>query len=172
MPQLPFKDKGPCEVVWDYGGTPLNLSPFLGRVAMRTTDSISKVEEEGWGEAWVDAVFTGTVVEMDVPMARTTMNQLKTLLAGVESGAGDITIFKAKAGCDMYANAAQVVIKPMCDNVPSTDPAEWILLYKCYPYRDIDLGFDREGQRIHMVKFIVFINQESGYEGRLYQYGV
>jgi len=171
MPQLPFKDKGPCEVVWDYAGTPLNLSPFLGTVSLRTTDGISTVEEEGYGTTPVDAVFTGTNVELEIPMARSTLAQLKTLLAGVESGEHG-NIFKAKAGCDMYTNAKQVVIKPMCDNIPSTTESEWILLYKCYPYRDFDLQFDRDSQRIHMVKFLVFVNLDSGYEGRLYQYGV
>lgn len=171
MPQLPFKDKGPVEVVWDYAGTPLNLSPFLGTISMRTTDTISEVQEEGYGETPVDAVFTGTKVELDVPMARSTLLQLKTLLAGVTSGT-NITIFSAKAGCDMYANAKQLVIKPMCDNIPSVTASEWILIYKAYPYREFDLSFDRDGQRIHMVKFAIFVNLDSGYEGRLYQYGV
>jgi len=173
MPQLPFKDKGPCEVVWDYNGAgEMNLSPFLGTVSMRTTDSTSDVQEEGYGETPVDAIFTGTVVELDVPMARSTLDQLIALLAGVESGGENIAIFSVKSGCDMYSDAKAVVIKPMCDNVPSTTPSEWILIYKCFPYREFDLGFDRDGQRIHMVKFKVFVNQDSGYEGKLYSYGV
>jgi len=172
MPKLPFGDKGPVQVVWDYGGTPLVLNPVLGTVTLRATDSVSDVQEEGWGETPVDAVFTGTVVELEVPMTRSTLDQLTSLLEGVESGAGGIAIFKAKAGCDMYANAKQVVLKPLCDNQPDSDTSHWILLYKCFPYRTFELGFDREGQRVHMVVFKVFVNQDSGYEGKLFAYGV
>lgn len=172
MPQLPFKDKGPVEVVWDYDGTPLNLSPFLGTVSLRTTDTISEVQEEGYGETPIDAVFTGTRVELDVPMARSTLDQLTTLLAGVTSLAPNQILFSVKAGCDMYANALAIVIKPMCDGVPGIITTEWIKLYKCYPWREFDLQFDRDSQRIHMVKFLVFPSMESGHEGELYQYGV
>jgi len=173
MPKLPFGDKGPVQVVWDYGGTPLILNPVLGTVSLTTTDSVSDVQEEGWGETPVDAVFTGTVVELQVPMARSALQQLIDLLEGVESGAGPCTaIFKAKAGCAMYENAKQVVLKPLCDNEPDADTCTWILLYKCFPYRTFELGFDREGQRVHMVVFKVFVNQDSGYKGKLYQYGV
>lgn len=173
MPQLPFKDKGPVQITWDYGGSNLVINPVLGTVSFRTTDGVSDVQEEGYGDAPVDAVFTGTVVELDVPMTRSDMDTLIALLEGVESGAQpDFAIFSNKAGCDMYENAKQIVIKPLCDNAPDSDSGTWILIYKCHPYRDFDLGFDREGQRIHMVKFKVFVNQDSGYEGKLYQVGV
>jgi len=174
MPQLPFKDKGPAQVIWDYDGTPLVLNPTLGTSALRLTDSVSDVQEEEWGETPIDAVFMGTVCELDIPMARSTMLQLETLLAnaGVVNFAADETKFKVKAGCAMYANAEDIVMKPLCDNVPSVTSSEWILIYKCHPYREFDLGFDRDGQRMHMVKFKVFPNMASGYEGELYQVGM
>jgi len=172
MPKLPFGDKGPVQVVWDYEGTPLVLNPTFGTVNFRTTDSISDVQEEEWGETPVDAVFTGTVVELEVPMARSTLQQLITLLEGVDSGAGGVAAFKAKSGCDMYENAKQIVLKPLCDNQPVADSKKWIRLYKCFPYRTFELGFDREGQRVHLVVFKVFVNQDSGYEGKLYDYVV
>ncbi len=65
----------------------------------------------------------------------------------------------------MYANAKQIVIAPSCDNEPDPDPNTWILLYKCHPWRDFELTFDRTGQRVHMVKFKIFPNQDSGYNG-------
>ena len=174
MPQLPFKDKGPAQVIWDYDGTPLVLNPTLGTSALRLTDSVSDVQEEEWGETPIDAVFMGTVCELDIPMARSTMLQLETLLAnaGVVNFAADETKFKVKAGCAMYPNAEDIVMKPLCDNVPSVTSSEWILIYKCHPYREFDLGFDRDGRRMHMVKFKVFPNMASGYEGELYQVGM
>lgn len=174
MAQLPFKDKGPVQVTWDYDGTPLVLNPTLGTSVLRLTDSVSDVQEEEWGDTPVDAVFMGTVCELDIPMARSTMLRLETLLAnaGVVNFAADQTKFKVKAGCAMYENAEDIVLKPLCDNVASTDETEWIQIYKCHPYREFELGFDRDGQRMHMVKFKVFPNMASGYEGELYQVGM
>ncbi len=172
MPQLPFKDKGPVRLTWDYGDSNLIINPVLGTVSLTTTDSVSDIQEEGYGETPVDAVFTGTVVELNVPMTRSTLNQLTSLLPGVESGGTDIAIISVKSGCDMYSDAKQILIQPLCDNVPDPDSKTWILLYKCFPYRAFELAFDRESQRVLNVVFKVFPNQESGYEGRLYQIGV
>jgi len=172
MPQLPFKDKGPVQLTWDYGDSNLVINPVLGTVSLTTVDSVSDVQEERYGETPVDAVFTGTVVELAVPMTRSTLTQLISLLEGVESGGADVAIFKVKSGCDMYSSSKQILIQPLCDNVPDADLTHAILLYKCFPYRDFDLGFNREDQRVHMVRFKVFPNQESGYEGKYYQYGV
>lgn len=174
MPQLPFRDKGPVEVTWDYDGTPLVLNPTLGTSALRLTDSVSDVQEEEYGDTPVDAVFMGSVCELDIPMTRSTMLQLETLLAnaGVITGGAAITHFLVKAGCAMYPNAQDIVLKPLCDNTPSVTSSEWIQIHKCHPFREFDLGFDRDGQRMHMVKFKVFPNMTSGYEGRLYQVGM
>jgi len=172
MPQLPFKDKGPVRVTWDYGDSNLVIDPVLGTISFTTTDSVSDIQEEGYGETPVDASFTGTVVELSVPMTRSTLAQLIALLEGVESGGEDIAIFSVKSGCSMYDDAKQVLIQPLCDNVPDPDEKTWILLYKCFPYRAFDIGFDRETQRVLNVMFKVFPNQDSGYEGKLYQWGV
>jgi len=172
MPQLPFKDKGPVQLTWDYGDSNLVINPVLGTVSFTTVDSVSDIQEERYGETPVDAVFTGTVAELAVPMTRSTLDQLINLCEGIESGGASIAVFKVKSGCDMYSSAKQIVIKPLCDNVPDADSEHWILIYKCFPYRDFDLGFNREDQRVHMVRFKVFPCQESGYEGKLYQYGV
>ena len=174
MPQLPFKDKGPWEATWDYDGTPLVLNPMLGSQYLRLTDSTSDVFEVEWGDTPVDSVFMGTVCEIEIPMARNTMLQLETLLvnAGVVTGGGSITKFKAKAGCAMYPNAKVMVFKPLCDNVPSITDSEWIRVYKCHPFREFELGADRDTQRTHMVKFKVFPNMASGFAGELYQVGI
>lgn len=167
MPQLPFKDKGPVEVIWDPAGANLKLSPFLGTISLKMADQVSPIEEEAWGSTPVDAVFTGTLATLDVPMNRSTMKQLQDLLAGVESTGSGATVFKVKAGCSMRADAKPMQIKPLCDNVPSVDTAEWITIFLGYPYREFDLGFDRDSQRIHMVHFYVF----PDVHGQLYKVG-
>lgn len=171
MPKLPMGDVGPCVVIWDYNeaaaGTPICLGPYLGKVELRTVDSVSDVQEEGYGEAPVDAVAAGTVVELDIPMTRSDLAALEHTIVYEKMGArsGPILTIKNWAGCDMYANAKQVLIVPICNNVPNTDPHAWTLLYKCHPYRDYALGWDRAEQRTHMVKFKVFPNQDSGFCG-------
>lgn len=188
MPKLPMDDIGPCVVIWDYdqfaAGTPICLGPYLGSVSLRMTDSVSDVQEEGYGDAPVDAVFAGSVMELDVPMARSTLDELATTIGYDEMGAKTymdnsdppaavaddkvLTLYNM-AGCDMYTSAKAILIAPVCNNVPDVLPETWILLYKCHPWRDFELTFDRSGQRIHMVKFKVFPNQDSSYCG---EYGL
>ena len=186
MPKLPIGDIGPCVIVWDYNqfqggpGTPFCIGPYLGTIAMRMTDSISDVQEEGYGDAPVDGVFAGTVVELDVPMARNSLSQLVNMIGYAEMGsqvyhddstppvevADDYVLtLKNMAGCAMYANAKPILIAPVCNNVPDDDPHTWTLLYKCHPFREFELGWSRGDQRIHMVKFKVFPNQDSGFCG-------
>jgi len=175
MPKLPIGDIGPCVVIWNYSdavaANRITIGPYLGTVSLRMTDSVSDVQEEGYGDAPVDAVFAGTVVELDIPMARSTLDQLEEIIGYRDmgsKGAGTtryVFTLKNMAGCDMYAYAKDIVIAPICNNVPSTDRASWIQLYKCHPYREFELTWDRSGQRVHMVKFKVFPNQDSGFCG-------
>ena len=191
MPRLPIGDLGPCVIIWDYdqfaAGTPFCIGPYLGKVELRMTDSVSDVHEEGYGDAPVDAVFAGAVVELDVPMARNSLSQLVNTIGygsmGDETYHDDSTppvpvpddhvlTLNNMAGCDMYELAKQILIAPVCNNVPDPDPHTWTLLFKCHPFRDFALGWDRADQRIHMVKFKVFPNQDSGYCGEYLQEGL
>ncbi|GAI46886.1 unnamed protein product, partial [marine sediment metagenome] len=112
MPKLAMGDKGPAEIVWDYAGTPITLSPVLGLISWTIEDHISNVEEENYGDAPVDAVFMGTLVGLSVPMTRSTLDQLEeTLVYDVlGSRAGQVLTINNVAGCDMYANAKEIVI--------------------------------------------------------------
>lgn len=191
MPRLPIGDIGPCVIIWDYdqfaAGTPFCIGPYLGTVELRMTDSISDVQEEGYGDAPVDAVFAGAVVELDVPMARNSLSQLVNTIGygsmGDETYHDDSTppvpvpdnnvlTLNNMAGCDMYELARQILIAPVCNNVPDPDPHTWTLIFKAHPYRDFALTWDRSGQRIHMVKFKVFPNQDSGFCGQYLQEGL
>ena len=113
--------------------------------------------------------WDGTPIELDVPMARNLLTQLEKTIAyedmGSLSASGKVLTLRNIAGVDMYANAKQIVIAPIRNNVPDPDPNSWYLLYKCHPYREFELTWDRAGQRVHMVKFKVFPNQDSGYCG-------
>lgn len=175
MPKLPIGDIGTVEIVYDYGHDSgqanHRLSPFLGAVKLRLTDAVADVQEEAYGDASVDAVFKGSVVELEVPMTRSTLEQLETVLPGV-SHTTDMLKFSNKCGSSMYDVAVPLLLKPIRDGVVSTNDAEWVLIYKCYAFRTIELPFDRGTQRVHLIKFKVFPNQDSGYEGEYFQEGI
>ncbi|GAH51573.1 unnamed protein product, partial [marine sediment metagenome] len=107
MPKLPIGDIGPCVVIWNYldvaesDGEALCIGPYLGTVSLRMTDSISDVQEEGYGDAPVDAVFAGSVVELDIPMARSLLTQLEKTIAyegmGSLSDSGKVLTLKNMA---------------------------------------------------------------------------
>lgn len=174
MPKLPFGDKGVARVIFDYGGpNEIRVNPTFGKTELRVSDKVSDVAEEELGaDTPVDAVFTGTVTEMDVPMTRSTIAQIVTIFPGVVALPGGGATFRVKAGCAMYENSVQVLLQPLCDNAPDVDPDHAILIYHAHPFRDFSLGFDSSSQRIHMVKFKVFPSQESARYGRTHQYGV
>jgi hypothetical protein len=65
----------------------------------------------------------------------------------------------------MYEDAKQLVIKPICDGVVSTDPSEWVHIYHAYPVPKWELTWDRSTQRIFPITFMVFVSQVSGWLG-------
>jgi hypothetical protein len=172
MPQLPILDISPCSVTWDYEGTELRLDPYLGTVSLKHDDSVAKVYEEAFGDAYVDAVLSGGVVTLDIPMTRSTLEQLEKVLPGATLNVGgDVLTIKNKCGSDMYVDAKAIAIKPIKDNVVSTTKSQWTIIYKCYPYKAFDLSWDRDKQRVFLVKFMVFPVMESPHVGELYQIG-
>lgn len=147
------------------------MAPFLGKVELSMKDSISKVYEEAYGDAYVDAVFSGSVMEMVIPMTRSTLNQLETVMPG-SSLSGSALLLKNKCGTDMYVNAKAVVIKLMKDGKVSIVKSEWLHIYHAHPYREFAIGYDRSGQRTFGVKFLVFPSLDSGNEGEFGTIGV
>lgn len=173
MSKWPFGDIGPVCVIYDYGGVDLRIDPYLGTVTLRMEDSVSDVQEEGQGDAIVDGVFAGSVVEFEIPMVRNTYAVLHAVLPGTEMAVGTHYLtFSNKSGCAMYDDAVAIVLRPMCDNVCDDDQSTWIRIFKAHPYRAWEMGFDRSGQRIIMVRFKVFPNQDTGYEGEYLEFGV
>lgn len=170
MPRLPIGDMGPCEIVWGYGESgALTLGPFLGGVTLRMDTTVHDVKEDRAGEAAVDGGFGGSVMELETPMTRSTLEQLnEVLLAGgvVASGDHEYIYLKNQIGCFMYDLAKALVIKPLCGDEVSDDPAEWIEIYKCYPVPALDLTYAPDTQRIFPIKWKVYVSQESGFEGK------
>jgi hypothetical protein len=170
--RLPFSDAGPCEIEWGFGESDaIVLRPYLGTVSLRVTDAIKDIQEEGYGEAPVDAIVQGTTVELDVPLTRLDVDQLEVVLQAARPS-GNILVLSSRAGCPMYDDARALVIRPICDNVPDPDTGHWIEIFKTFPFRKIDLPFDRGTQRVILIGFKVFVSQESGHEGEILQIGI
>lgn len=164
MPTFPFGDKGPCEIVWGYGESDAAyLGKTLGDVKITMETNASDINEDQAGDAAVNAVLTGSTITVEVPLTRLSIDQLARVLDVTRSG--HIIPIENKVGCDLYALAKAMVIKPLCGNVVSVDPTKWIHLYKTYPVTSMDLTFNKDSQRTIPVKFKVFVSQESGEEG-------
>lgn len=162
MPELPFREISAAEILWDpaaLGGTEVSFKSAFGTVNLRGTDTINPIQEERFGDADVDAVHGGMVVELEVPLTRTELAKLVTVIHG--SITGDALSLVNKAGCEALENAKPVFIKPMCGGLPDVDPATWIHLYAVYPFRAFEIPYDRSSQRIVNVIFKCFVSTES-----------
>jgi hypothetical protein len=165
MASLPIRDMGPCEIVFGYGESgALNLGPFLGATTLTGETGSENIEEERYGESPVDGIMTGTVVEIELQMTRSTYEQLSEVLSAQYSS-GDTFRLRNQLGCEMYEDSKQLVIKPICDNATSTDPTEWVHIYHAFPVPGWELTWDRSTQRVFPVTFKCFVSQESGWEG-------
>lgn len=164
MPTLPILDKGPCEMVWGYGDSDaVYLGKTLGGVNLKFDTKDSDINEDQAGDAAVNAVMTGSTLLITAKFTRLTIDQLALLMHTIESG-GVVNI-ENQIGCDEYALAKTLVIKPLCGNVISTDPATWTEIFKAYPVPSLDLTWDKDTQRIIPITFKCFVSQESGFLG-------
>jgi hypothetical protein len=147
-----------AEIIWDPTGTPVSFKSAFGTAVLRGTDTIADIQEERFGDAAVSAVHGGMVLELEVPVTRTELAKLVTLLHGVITG--DELSLVNKAGCE--AAAKPLYIRPMCGGDPDSDKAKWINLYAVYPFRNFELSYDRSTQRVFNVIFRCFVSTESG----------
>ena len=171
---LPIGDLGPACFAYDYGeSAEIELTPYLGQVVLRQADTISPVQEEGMGDADVDGIPAGSPMELELPMVRSDWRQLAVVPGFDRLTVGGVAYLEIsnKVGCSMYENSVEVMIKPICDNVCSVDPTEWVWLYRVTPYRAIEIPWDRATQRIFMIHFKVFVCMESGCLGKFGRMG-
>lgn len=169
MPKLPMGDKGPCEIIWNYGeSAALYLGDYFGQVILGMETNTSNIEVEKYGDAAVDAIFTGAVMTLEIPLTRSALAALAAMFMTTVKTSGDHEYLEIvnPSGCSLYDLAKEIVIKPICNGVVDTDPATWIRLFKCHPVPGMNLVFDRSTQRIFPTKFLVFVSQEPGYEGK------
>lgn len=161
MPEAMLKDLGPCQVTFNS----VDLGKTLGGVTFRDSMNQVPVMEDQAGSTPVDHILTGRNIQVEVPMSRSTLAQLTTVIPG-SSSFGSFTIVSNHAGIARAANAAQLVLTPLVDGVASGDS---LTIYKASPITDIELTFDNENQRVYKVMFNVYPDSENS--NRLYKIG-
>ena len=176
MPQGKLKDISPGAVVLDYGDSPhenLTIRPTLGTIMINAPESLADVFEEEYGDAPVDTVGKGIPVTVEVPFTRLQGWDLKELFPNaIEIQSGDELIIKNMTGYAFFENSRNMVIRPIIENVLSTDRSEWVYFWHVHPSINWALGYDREGQRVFQTLFKVYPVQTGTNRGRLFKFGV
>jgi hypothetical protein len=71
----------------------------------------------------------------------------------------------------MFANSQQLILKPLVDNIPSSDDTEWLYVHRAYPIADAELTYDNSSQRVVKVTFKAFPDDASGQVGEIWRMG-
>lgn len=171
----PIRDMGPCCLVWDPTTANLELRPTYGTTTVRSETNTEDIFENQHGVAPVDAMFTGRVVSVEVPMTRSNLLQLETVIhdATKHKSLGKYKILKVPnpVGDTLFPIAKELIIKPLADRVCSPTTSEWLHILRCYPVDALELGYDVSGQRIYNVTFKAFPDDASGQMGLLWRLG-
>jgi len=166
----PMKDLGPCAVIWDPDGTPVELNPTFGAVMFRSEDSIAEIFEDQKGVTPVDAVYTGKATELEVPMTRSSLAQLEKVIPGAVKGTANLKVSNV-VGCSLLDMAKPIVLKPYgCAGV-STDEAEWLFIHKAAPVTVVEIGYDVSSQRVFRATFKCFPSEATGTLGEIWRIG-
>lgn len=166
----PNRDLGPCSILFDPSGANLELNPLFGGVTFKDEVLSVEIKEDGQGETPVDHVHTGRIVELTIPMTRSTLEKLNAAIAGsVKTG----TTLKVsnKVGASCFANSKEIIIKPVEDNVATVDTNEWLHLHRCYPFSNLEWIFDNSGQRVTNVVFKTYPDDATGQVGEMWRQG-
>ena len=166
----PNKDLGPCSVIWDPSGANVELNPTFGDVIIKDELTYAEVKEDGHGEAAVDAVPTGRKVEVTVPMTRSSLTQLEAAIKGSVAGVSNLKVSNLVGGA-VFANAKEVIIKPLVDNVASVTTSEWLHIHRAYPFAALEWVYNNAGQRVTNVILKAFPDDTSGKVSEIYRVG-
>ena len=170
MPASPIRDLGPCCVVWDPDGTNLELSPMFGDVYFRSEDQSEPIHEDGEGVHPVDDVMTGRIVELQIPMTRSDLDQLNTVIAGSVK-VGNVLTISNRVGQAVFEDSKEIILKPMEDNVCTDTKKEWLRILRCYPMHAFEIPYNLSTQRIFNVVFKVYRDDTVGQSGEIWKFG-
>lgn len=168
-PVGPMKDLGPCSVLWDSPTLNLELNPSFGGIMFKDEVLHVEVKEDQQGETPVDHVHTGRIVEVTVPMTRSTLAQLEVAIRGSDDTTGSLVVSN-KVGDDCFKNAKGLIIKPIVDGDPAP-AATWLHIQRCYPFSSLEWTYDNEAQRVTNVVFKAYPDIQSPDVGWMWRIG-
>jgi hypothetical protein len=166
----PNRDLGPCSVIWDPAGDNLELNPTFGGVTFRDEVLDEDIHEDQAGLTIVDGVHTGRIVEVTIPMTRSSLAQLQVAIKGSTAGASNLKV-KNWVGGNQFPLSKELRIKPIVDNVPSGTPAEWLHILRAYPKSNLEWQYNNADQRVTNVVFKAFPDDESGQVRHMWRMG-
>ena len=169
MSPNPNKDLGPCSVLWDRSGANIQVNPTFGGVSFRDEVLHVEIKEDQQGESPVDHVHTGRIVEVTVPMTRSTLAQLEAAIAGSVDSATNLKVSN-KVGQSCFVNARELVIKPVEDSVAAAE-STWLYVHRCYPFSNLEWIYDNAGQRVTNVVFKAYPDDQSGQVNEMWLMG-
>ncbi len=165
---LNIKDLGPCQVLWNN----IDLGPTLGGVTFKDEQHSVDIKEDGHGDTPVDAVTTGKITSVEANFTRSSLSQLEKM---IESATKDLSTGNLKVmnsvGNAMFATSAELILKPLVDNVPSAVTTEWLHVHRTYPLGAPEFKFDHAGQRVIKVIFKCFPDVVTGQVGEIWRMG-
>jgi hypothetical protein len=155
------KDLGPCQVLFNS----IDLGPTLGGVTAKEEQHTVDIKEDGHGDTPVDAITTGKITAIEANFTRSSLTQLEQMIKAATKTA------KNSVGEALYSSAAELILKPLVNNVASVTPSEWLHFYKAVPLGAPEWKYDNNTQRVLKVNFKVFPDQTSGNVGEIWRMG-
>lgn len=169
MVDQPNKDLGPCSIIWDEGGAAIELNPTFGGVTFKDEVLHVEVKEDQQGETPVDFVHTGRIVELTLPMTRSTLSKLEAAIMGSAVTSDTIKVSN-KVGDAVFALAKEVVIKPLADGVAAAAKT-WLHIHRCYPFSNLEWVYDVANQRVTNVVFKAMPDDFSTWVNEMWRVG-
>jgi len=166
-----IKDLGPCVVVWDPDGDNISFQKTFGGVTFRYEELRAGIKEDQQGETDVDEVKTGvTNPELEVPLTREEVANLEYCFGNASAGASNLKVSNPVGGA-VFADAKEVIVKPIVDGVVSVTASEWLHIHRAYPRINMELAYDNSGQRVFNTIFKGFPDDASGQVNEMFRIG-
>ena len=108
----------------------------MGGVIFKHTEESKPVKEDQFGTSSVDEIKVGYSCSVEVPLTRSSLGQLAKVI-GNSTYTGAALRVGVAVGISLLDNAKQLILKPIVNNVVSTDPTEWLTIHKAYPKVDL-----------------------------------
>lgn len=169
MVDQPNKDLGPCSITWGAEDGEVELNPTFGGVTFKDEVLHVEVKEDQQGEAPVDHVHIGRIVELTVPMTRSTLAKLEDVIMGSAVTSHTIKVSN-KVGDATFALAKEIIIKPLAGGVPGPDKT-WLHIHRCYPFSSLEWVYDNAGQRVTNVVFKAYPDDFSEWQNEMWRVG-